>query len=96
MLSWSFISRRLLCGILRKEINFSNDICTVITQLIQGVIRVQYEALNSNAMKTYMYISAVVNVSVAFGGGRQCFKDLNSQRATSDYVSNIIRESSDN
>lgn len=48
-------------------------------------------------MKTYMYTSAVVSVSVVVGGGGgQCFKDLNLQRPISDYVSNIIREVSDN
>jgi len=45
-------------------------------------------------MKTYMYTSALVSVSVVVGG--QCFKDLNLQRAISDYVSDIIREGSDN
>jgi len=92
VLVWSFISRRLLCDILCKEINCSNDICTVITQLIQRVLCFQYDALNLNVMKTDMYTSAAVSVVV----GWQCFKDLNLQRAISDYVSDIIREGSDN
>ena len=69
VLGWFFISRRLLCGILCKEINCSNDIWTVITQLIQGVLCLQYEALNWNIMETYMYTSAVVCVSVVVGAG---------------------------
>ena len=92
-LSWSFISHRLLWGILCTEINCSNDICTIITQLIHVGLWVQYEALNWNVMKTYTYTSHTW--ACKRGGGGDSALKLLIYNVMSDYMSNIIREGSD-
>jgi len=44
----------------------------------------------------YVHISCCKCKRGGWGWVRQCFKDLNLQRAISVYVSDIIREGSDN